>query len=586
MTFDQNIASDPNISVWVSANAGTGKTKVLTDRVLRLLLSGCPPQKILCITYTKAAASEMEHRIEAQLGSWAIDDDEILKQKLEVLMGKTADAKTLKFARQLFANIIDAPQRVRIQTIHGFCQSILKKFPLEAGVPPHFTLIDNNISQILLEEAKKKLFEVDDARLKNAINNFAEKITESSFNNIIANIIEDKGKFSNWFSEKNGAESLITKLLEKTAANINESEEDLFFKHFSYSEHEIKSLKIVANLMSESDSKIENEKSKAIFDFLESGFSYKKYEEYSSVLITTKYTPRVTVLNKPLAKRSPDSLDFMRLEQERVFNFSEKLRTLRNTKLTCEIICLAEYLLGIYQGLKNQNCYLDYDDIIINTVNLLSHKSATAWVLYKLDGGIDHLLLDEAQDTSPLQWQLIDRLTEEFFSGYGTSSDKNRTLFVVGDGKQSIFSFQGAKPDEFNKMQSLLRKRIANSGLEFRNIRLNLSFRSTQPVLKAVDDVFAQEPANIGLMFDDGAINHAVYRKGMAGRVELWDVVEVAEPEYTPDWEAAADQVESRKAKIVLAQKIATEIKKWFDEKRKLPSSNKAIEAGDIMILV
>jgi len=585
MTQDQHIASDPEISVWVSASAGTGKTKVLTDRVLRLLLAGSRPSKILCITYTKAAAAEMEHRIEAQLGNWAIAPDMELQKTLTDLTGKTPDMRTVKRARQLFALVLDAPERIRIQTIHGFCQSVLKRFPLEAGVPPHFTLIEGHTSAELLDEARRRLFgEPDGGDCATAIEAIATRVGEKTFDNLIVNIIDDRSRFTPWFEQESGMIKLRNRLYEKSGFSANDTEETLFDKHFHYSDEELHTLKAACAALAQGEGESDKRTCNAL-QFWLSGPSAEKSASYSHAYLTGKHEPRKTLCTKATEKSLPLLKDILLAEQQRVFAFITDLKSFHVIKATNYLIILAYALLGIYQRLKDSHGYLDYDDIIQRTASLLHQKNAAAWVLYKLDGGIDHLLVDEAQDTSPEQWRLVDALTTEFFSGIGAQNAK-RTLFVVGDGKQSIFSFQGAEPAAFDIMQNRLRKRITGSGMEFRNIQLALSFRSTEAVLQAVDDVFSSDPARDGLVFSENYINHQAHRKGMAGRVEVWPLVEIAELEVLSSWHVTDTQLAATRPETLLAGNIAQEIKEWLDKKRKIASEDRPVQPGDIMILV
>ena len=155
----QNAAADPYVSVWVEASAGTGKTKVLSDRVLRLLLNKISPAKLLCLTYTKAAAVEMSTRIAARLSRWAVEDEDKLAEDIKSMFAdKDFPAKDLRTyketARTLFALLLDTPGGIKVQTIHSFCQDILKRFPLEAGVSPYFEVLDDQSSAQVLAQIK------------------------------------------------------------------------------------------------------------------------------------------------------------------------------------------------------------------------------------------------------------------------------------------------------------------------------------------------------------------------------------------------------------------------------------------------
>src|SRR5689334_22719587 len=152
-TREQRRATTPGHSAWVEANAGTGKTKVLTDRVTRLLLDRVKPERILCLTFTKAAAAEMRNRLAGQLGRWAMMTDAKLDEEIEKLIDRTPEAVERVVARRLFARVLDAPGGINILTIHAFCQALLKRFPLEAGVAPGFDVLDEADARTLLRQA-------------------------------------------------------------------------------------------------------------------------------------------------------------------------------------------------------------------------------------------------------------------------------------------------------------------------------------------------------------------------------------------------------------------------------------------------
>ena len=577
MTFDQKIASDPDICVWVSASAGTGKTKVLTDRVLRLLLNGSAPSKILCITYTNAASAEMEERIYHQLGKWAIAEDDELKDAITKLTGRMPNEKTLKLAKQLFAIVLDSSERIRIQTIHGFCQSVLRRFPLEAEVAPHFQLIDEYSKKELLELAVSKLLSDNNPETIEIIREFATLISETTLNNLLKNIIADFHKFSSL------QPTVINRIYDRFGFNNSCLLEDVINEFFDYTVDEVLQLKAACNALIKEPSNYNDKTFAGLSKWLEN--IGKNPEDYILTFLTQKNEPRKTICTKPTEKILPNIKDILLKEQQRVFAFSKKYQSFKVLQTTILAIKLAENLLRIYRHLKDVRGFLDYDDLILKTINLLEAKEATAWVLYKLDGGIDHLLIDEAQDTSPKQWQLVDALTNEFFAGTG-ASNKNRSLFVVGDGKQSIYSFQGADPQNFDIMQGKIRKKILASELQFRNVSLALSFRSTEPILQAVDDVFALPQAREGLIFSESDISHAAHRKNMAGRVELWQLLETPVKEKPPTWYIAEDGIIEQNVETICAKQIADEISNWLLTKRKLPSQDREIQPSDIIILV
>ncbi len=231
-----------------------------------------------------------------------------------------------------------------------------------------------------------------------------------------------------------------------------------------------------------------------------------------------------------------------------------------------------------YARSKRAEAVLDYDDLILKSANLLAQAGAAAWVLYKIDGGIDHILVDEAQDTNPAQWDIIARLAEEFFAGEGAASGAPRTLFAVGDEKQSIYSFQGADPARFRAMGRSFARRAEAAGLAWHDVPLTLSFRSTAPILTAVDEVFAKRPASEGLAFAEGAqqIQHYAYRQGAAGLVELWESVSETAPAAAPPFEPWNEEEADARSVEVLCKRIARLIRRWIDEEEPLVSAGRA----------
>ncbi len=583
MMQDQYIASDPATSVWVSASAGTGKTKVLTDRVLRLLLGGALPGKILCITYTKAAAAEMEGRIKAQLAEWVIASEEALRAQLLALTGKTPAPKILRRARQLFSAVLDAPQAMRIQTIHSFCQSVLMRFPLEAGLPPHFSLIDEQTAEELRNEARLRLFSgaEENSGCSEAIGALAALLSEASFTDLIKEIIENRRKFIPLLAN-NSVEALQEKIRDALSIAPCDTEVSLAKSHFHYSQQDEQNLKHASELLGRSSAKTDKELSAALGIWLA---GHKDPEKYASAYLTRDAEPRKRLHTRESAKDWPALTQVLLAEQSLVCAYMEGLRAFRVATASCHVVTLAASLLTLYRHLKALRGALDYDDLILHTVELLHRPGVAPWVLYKLDDGIDHLLVDEAQDTSPEQWKLVDALANEFFAGEA-AHDYPRTVFIVGDEKQSIFSFQGADPLAFDATRQRMVRQVAAKPASFKRVELSLSFRSTAPVLAAVDAVFALPEARDGLLFAEQDISHSVHRKGAAGHVEFWPLIATTEEDDTAAWPSEKKARYQPRPEQLCAKEIAATIGKWLKEKRMLASHGRAITPGDIMILV
>jgi ATP-dependent helicase/nuclease subunit A len=239
----------------------------------------------------------------------------------------------------------------------------------------------------------------------------------------------------------------------------------------------------------------------------------------------------------------------------------------------------------IYEQLKRERAALDYDDLTRATLALLERSHAAQWVLYKLDGGLDHILVDEAQDTSPQQWKIVAKLAEEFFAGEGVrQAGRPRTLFAVGDEKQSIYSFQGADPEEFGRHLKLFKSLAEDAGLAFADLRPAISRRSARTVLEFVDSVFANDAARDGLSSLGGPIHHDPHRPEI-GRVEIWSAVK-AQKEPERDLWQPVDAPSPDSASVKLAVRIAERIQGWLKDGAILPGSGNKITPGDIMILV
>jgi len=569
---------DPAASVFVSANAGTGKTSLLTNRVLALLLHGIDPSKLLCLTYTHAAASEMSTRILEKLGKWVMADDAALESQISALTGETPTPKHLLFARSLFAKVLEAPDGLRIQTIHSFCQSLLRRFPLEAGVSPHFTLMDSRTEQELLQEACLRLFsraQDGDAKLQASLNDIAPRLSEASFHNILSEIIKNKRRIRSLFMKSDGSFNAESKIHELLNIPMGGTVSSLTEKYFSYDADTLQALRVLCSRISASSLKTDQDTGAALGIWLEKGNgSATALEDYIAVFITAEGTKRKKLYTQKAPLESADQ-DVLLAEQERVWNFFNERKAMETAESTSHIIHLAEAVLELYDKLKNNHAMIDYDDLILTARRLLQKPDIAPWVLYKLDGGIEHILVDEAQDTSPEQWDIIEALTQEFFAGFG-SKEQDRSLFIVGDEKQSIYSFQGAAPRALALKEQKFSIRIRDAARPLHKVQLAHSFRSTPEILTAVDSIFSQEAAKDGLMFGSPTLTHIPTRLEHPGLVELWPL---AEP-LQEDGETVVS------SKTQLARQIADTLRGWLDNGMWLESKNRCVEPGDIMILI
>ncbi len=565
-------AFEPGASVFVSANAGAGKTSLLTGRVLSLLLAGIEPGKMLCLTFTNAAAAEMESRVLGELGNWVMMERGDLSAALSKLIGGKPDERTLAHARGLFAKVLESPEGVHIQTIHGFCQSLLRRFPVEAEVSPHFAVMDARTEQEMLAEARLRLF----ARagegavpLQQAIRRLAHDLSETSLNNLLAEIIGNKRHFRLLLATQAAIHDATDMLWKQSGVVANATVESLIAKYFVYDAFQLTALRQAADLLLQGGSK-DTQTGQGLADWLASSEkTSQRADAYRRAFLTEKMTLREIIVTK---KALPAELrEAVMAEVERVMQFDEAWRSLVIARRSADVLLIAHALLALYDSLKQAHARMDYDDLILTASALLKRPGIAPWVLYKLDGGIDHILVDEAQDTSPEQWSIVEALTQEFYAGQGRK-DIVRSLFIVGDEKQSIYRFQGADVHALGRMQDYFRQRIDESAGTAHHISLIKSYRSLPAVLSAVDAIFASARARDGLMFEDSQLLHTPTRSGHDGLVELM-------PLLIPD-----ESNTSTTGRLV--RQVADTIDGWLKQRLLLESKGRPVEPGDIMVLV
>ncbi|HUN50608.1 MAG TPA: double-strand break repair helicase AddA [Candidatus Sulfotelmatobacter sp.] len=585
----QQSAADPTRSVWVSANAGAGKTHVLVDRALRLMLAGTRPEAILCLTFTKAAAAEMANRLHRVLSEWATADDVALGEKLRDLTGRPAAKSALAPARRLFAETLDAPGGLRIQTIHAFCQSLLGRFPLEAGVPPHFQVMDERSARELAEAARGDLLieaaRADGGDLAVALDRIVPLVDEAAFAELMQTLVGQRGRLR-VILRHHGDD--VARVIEATRAALglgpDETVPQLLAQAGEDANFAAADLARAAAAL-DGGGKSDRERAAVIRAWLaDRPMRAANFESpYMSAYLTQKLEPRATLITQAGRKADEGAAAILLAEQSRLLAVLQKLRAARIAGATAALWHIGAALILRYEAAKARAALLDYDDLILRTRDLLQKEGTAPWVLYKLDGGIDHILVDEAQDSSPEQWSVIAKLAEEFFSGAG-AREADRTIFAVGDEKQSIYSFQGADPAAFAAMRRHFAGRVT-AAATFQTIELALSFRSTAPVLAAVDAVFGRAEAAAGV---SGAarVQHVLHRVGAAGLVELWPTEKPA-PAADPDpWDAPLDQVAEDSPMARLARRIADTIAAWLRDGERLPSAGRPIRPGDVLVLV
>ncbi|MFZ4808406.1 MAG: double-strand break repair helicase AddA [Hyphomicrobiaceae bacterium] len=586
---NQSAAADPAASAWVSANAGAGKTHVLKSRVLRLLIAGTPPERILCLTYTKAAATEMEQRVFADLAVWATCEDDLLAEHLAKLLGRKPTAEETANARRLFARAIETPGGLKVETIHAFCQRLLQRFPLEAVVPPGFGILDEETgSRILREAIDDTLFEATRggaSELADALRTVVVYAQGDQFDELIGATLASR----EWVrsitqlgdDRKAGLDALARIYRDALGLGPRDTRAALEAAALAVLD-DATMQRAVSVLIDGKTSDLE------IADGLRRATKTSGSERLAALqdaLLTQKREPRSDLRFVTKAVREAEPALYTRLvdARDRFAGLLERRDATVALEVTLALLRIADAVLRRHTDAKIARGMLDYDDLIARTVSLLSDSEVTAWVLYKLDGGIDHILVDEAQDTSPEQWRIVEALAREFFSGSGAREDR-RTIFAVGDEKQSIYSFQGADPRQFAEMGDFFATATKAAGESWRPLSLELSFRTVAPVLEAVDRVFADPSRTPGLS-TRGSIRHYANRAGHGGLVEIWK----PEPHEPPDSAPAFDPLHERAASSAvkrLADRIAATIHRWLKDGTVLASTGRPIRPGDIMILV
>jgi ATP-dependent helicase/nuclease subunit A len=588
----QREASDGRHSAWVAASAGSGKTKVLTDRVLNLLLSGAAPERLLCLTFTKAAAAEMANRVNQRLSRWAVLPEMKLRAEILDLTGSPPEPETYAEARRLFARVLDTPGGMRILTIHAFCQSILRRFPLEAGIVPNVEIMDERSASELLAEAQNTVLlaartEPPGGTLASALAEVTARIHEDGFAGLMTALAGERGRLQAALSDAGGRDAYLAELRARLGIKEADTEAGAIAAACREPAFDGPALRRAAERLITLGKPTDQKRGTGMATWLaaDEASRAETWWDYLRLFLTAEMAPAKKLATNDVLKAEPWIADALTAEQQRVERMQHRLAAIAAGTSTAALIHLADAFLTAYAAEKRRRGLIDYDDLILATRALLSQPEIAPWVLYKLDGGIDHILIDEAQDTNPDQWQVVSALAEEFFAGSG-ARDANRTLFAVGDAKQSIFSFQRADPQKFIEMERYFRERATAAEKLLRPVPLHVSFRSTPAVLQAVDAVFAQPEARAGVALDDSEIRHEAFRQGMAGRVEHWPALKPDLEEDQDPWTLPLVQRSGEAPSARLARTIAETIRDWLDAGRILPARGRPVRPGDILVLV
>ena len=582
----QRKALDPAASVWVSASAGTGKTKALTERLLTLMLGGTEPSRILCLTFTRAAAAEMANRVNDRLARWTTMPSGELSQELVALTGRYPNEDDIRTARRLFSRVLDTPGGAKIETIHAFCQSLLRRFPLEARMPPEFTVIDERSASEELDDAIAQIIAAARAgtrpELAEALAVVARYIVDEGFAQLMAALAKERGRLAAALAE--GEDALGARLAAASGVPPGASEASLAGAFCAGGD--LPALRLACAALAEGSAKSDQPRSRVIARWCEDATGRAAMiDEYLTVFLTQKDDIRQDLFTKAAAKKAGIDLGaILSAEGVRAKRYLDAHNGVVTIEATRALVRLGAALVAAYEARKRLHAELDYDDLVLKALDLLGRPGIAPWVLFKLDGGLDHILIDEAQDTNPEQWAIVSILAEEFFAG-DDPLGRTRTVFAVGDAKQSIYSFQRADPTAFVEMRDYFQGRVVDANRAWRPVALDVSFRAADPLLRAVDAVFGVADAADGVALDGAAISHVAARVGQAGIVELWPGAPPP-PEESDEPVAAEAMRRAANAHTRLARAIAATIAGWLKNGEILASRDRRLRAGDIMVLV
>jgi ATP-dependent helicase/nuclease subunit A len=591
----QRVAADPSLSAFVTANAGSGKTKTLIDRVARLLLAGAKPETILCVTYTKAAASEMQRRLFDVLGEWSVLPDADLAEKLARLEDRPFADSELSTARSLFAQALETPGGLKIQTIHAFCEKLLRRFPLEAGVSPGFRVMDDSAAASVAGAARRMVAHMALSAGNDVADAYARlsvALDFQSFQAMFADFEARRGLLKNFLDREGGLEGALAWVWRAVDVPRDSDPEALGAEAMAGMDRSLwREAAEVLRLGTATDQKCGLQLATVAGD-IEAAF-----DQALAIFFTEKGEgDGVKWIGKTSGLKAHEGLRVRLLaEQARLELARQRIRAATIAVDTGHVLTLANAYLAAYRIEKDYAGALDFADLIEKTCHLLRDRPAASWVLYKLDGGIDHILVDEAQDTAPDQWTIVDALTEEFFSGAGVRGEARvRDMFVVGDEKQSIYSFQGARPELLLKKFEFHRDRATGAGFKFERVDLLTSWRSTPQVLSFVDAVFSPPQLAAAIQPRPGGVSEPVLHKPTrtdhTGCVDVWPLEVEAKGEEREAWDAPLDAEPEDSANRRLARKIAAEIGALiargdavYDKDAK---AWRPAHAGDVLILV
>jgi ATP-dependent helicase/nuclease subunit A len=580
----QALAADPDVHAALSASAGTGKTQVLTGRVLRLLLHGTRPESILCLTFTKAAAAEMANRIGLRLAAWVRLKRTELWNDLEAL-GEEPDERLIERARQLFAKVLDCPGGLKIQTIHSFAQGLLAAFPAESGIVPGFQPIDGRSEQELVRRTLADLLAgaeaAGDEGLIDDVQCLSRRLGEAGAVEYLQACARRPDALDA-LGPREGIQAQIRRLMD-----LPDSVDDFLAANCADDGFDCDLLRAIAEANRSWGKPTGFEIVGNIESWLamDSAGRVALLPELAAIVFTGKGEFRKAQAGQ--VKADPDYEHHTQRLAERI---TELLRVQRASRLAVDMAAglrAGRAFADAYVQAKRAAGVADFNDLIEWTRRLLGESGMGEWVRYKLDRQVDHVLVDEAQDINAAQWEIIERLVEEYFTGSSETERRVRTLFMVGDFKQAIYGFQGTDPKRFREAREMFKRRADElsenaPATEFRDLSIAASFRSAQPVLDVVDSVIETVGAK-ALALSEPPPLHRAYHRHRLGMVELWEPFAVEESADDSD-EGEERWVSLRDRRY--AEELAERIRLMIEEAPVLASTGRPLSPGDVLVLV
>jgi ATP-dependent helicase/nuclease subunit A len=582
-------ASDPASSAFVSANAGSGKTHVLVQRVIRLLLANVPPEKILCITFTKAAAANMAERVFSTLGHWVTLDDNALDAAIREAGIPHPDRKLRLRARELFACALETPGGLKVQTIHALCTRLLQQFPFEANVPARFAVLDERDQNEMMERANLGVLleasrDPDSVRGR-ALTTAMACAADVTFKDVVREACLSRDHFMAWTDAAGSIDAAVAQVSAELGVDPGDTIEDVEREIVDGPYLRRPGWEDIADAL-EGGGKSDFDQAARLRAALVSSGS-TQVDEYLGVFLTDERSPRKSVVTKKFSESNPAIGRLFEAEIVRIAPLIERRRAVTIRDRTQALLHIATAAAANYRREKRERGLLDYDDLIDKTLSMLDRVSS-GWVHYKLDRGVDHVLIDEAQDTSPRQWDIVAHIISEFTSGEGARDGVVRTIFAVGDEKQSIFSFQGAAPHEFDSRRRALDNKFRDAGLKFDPISFTYSFRSGAAILQSVDHVFREEAIYRSIHAANAYPVHETLADAGPSLIELWELQLPDKRDDLEGWRAPFDGVSATSPEVKLAKRIQAEIRRLVESGTMTghAGDRRPLRYGDMLVLV